>query len=231
MKPRQRLLIFDIDGTLIRTGGAGRAAMNAAFASVLGIEDATEGIDLGGRTDLGIAREVLRRENRPWNRDDVEKVFATYLKHLEPAVRNAPNYEIMPGVPSLLERLAPLPNVALGLGTGNIEGGARVKLRRGDLDRPFMFGGFGSDAEDRVELLSIAATRGAALAGIPRAECIPIIIGDTPRDIQAAKGLGAPCIAVATGSFSREALREHEPEALLDGLDDPSAFDLLLTLS
>jgi phosphoglycolate phosphatase-like HAD superfamily hydrolase len=218
MKSAPRLLIFDIDGTLIRTGGAGRAAMNQAFLEVFGISDATGAIDLGGRTDLGIAREVLARAEHPWDRAKVERVFEDYLVRLAPAVAAAPGYEVMPGIHGLIERLSQDPEVALGLGTGNLEGGARIKLRRAGLDTPFHYGGFGSDAEDRTELIRIAATRGAAFTGLPLEECRPVVIGDTPRDIHAAQALNIPCVAVATGSYTLAQLEECAPAVVLTDL-------------
>ena len=153
MSVRPRLLIFDIDGTLILTGGAGRRAMSRAFSDVCGLQDAMRGVELGGHTDLGIARQVFAHHQVAWDAGRVQEVFDRYLEVLGPEVDMADQYRILPGVEELLETLAPIDGVWLGLGTGNLERSAHVKLARGGLDVHFRFGGYGSDAEDRAALL------------------------------------------------------------------------------
>ncbi|MEM7448577.1 MAG: HAD family hydrolase [Myxococcota bacterium] len=198
--------LFDVDGTLVDTGGAGRRSMNQAFERVMGFEDALAGMNLGGMTDWKICRQVLQRFRHRYEALQVERVLDVYLQALDQEIGASSGYQVLPGVFQLLEYLESQVDAALGLGTGNIEAGARIKLRRGDLDRRFEFGGFGSDAEDRAALLHAGAERGARKLNIPLPSCRVVVIGDTPLDIAAAEAIGAECVAVATGSYSKDAL-------------------------
>ncbi len=209
--PMATVALIDIDGTLVRTGGAGRRSLGQAFEEICGISNALEGISLGGMTDPLILRTVLEGHGRAMDEAICDAVLSRYLELLSGAVAESEGYEVMPGVQPLIAALEQDAKVALGLGTGNIEAGARTKLARADLSRPFAFGGFGSDAECRTELLRIGAERGARQLGLSLAQCRVVIVGDTPRDVIAAQELGAQCVAVATGGFSEAQLAASGP--------------------
>ena len=135
---------------------------------------------------------------------------------------------MLAGVQEVVARLAGLDGLALGLGTGNVEPGARAKLRPSGLDRSFGFGGYGSDAEDRAELLEIGARRGAGVLGTARERCRVVVVGDTPRDVTAAHEIGAECIAVATGGFDEAELSAAGASRALSSLDAPDALTAIL---
>lgn len=217
---RPTVLLFDIDGTLVTTGGAGRRAMALAFEAVCGDAHALDGIKLGGMTDRLILREGLTRIGRAFDEPTFERLIEVYLGHLTREVAVSPGYVVFPGVQAILDRCAAT-DAAMGLGTGNVSKGAYTKLERADLGRYFQFGGFGCDAEDRSELIRIAATRGAEALGEELANCRTVVIGDTPRDVQAAHANGAVCLAVSTGSFDAETLRAAGADWTVESLEDP----------
>lgn len=226
------VLLFDLDGTLINTGGAGRRAMNAAFLHLFGREDGFRDFKFDGMTDFAIARAGLKKhhgEDAEIDQPAIDAFLETYVGYLETELPKSEKYQVLPGVMALIESLASLPGVAVGLGTGNIKRGAYAKLVRSTLDGAFAFGGFGCDAEDRVELIRIGAERGAKQLGLPLAECRVIVIGDTPKDVAAAKGIGAACLAVATGGYTKEQLQAHSPEHVASSLDEDDIRELLLT--
>lgn len=226
------VLLFDLDGTLVNTGGAGRRAMNAAYLELFGRDDGFAGFKFDGMTDFAIARAGLRKhhgEDAVIEQPAIDAFLETYLGYLERELPQSERYLVLPGVSALIASLGDLPDVALGLGTGNVKRGAYAKLVRGALDGAFAFGGFGCDAEDRAELLRAGARRGAERLGRPLAECRVIVIGDTPKDIAAAKAIGAACLAVATGGFTKAQLREHAPTHVAGSLAEDDVRDLLLT--
>jgi len=210
MKPT--VLLFDIDGTLVSTGGAGHRSMVGAFARVHGAPDVFADISFAGMTDRSIARYGLRK----------------CLPTVSEEVPKAEGYRVLPGVQALLASLAGEARVAIGLGTGNVRRGAEVKLTRGAIYDAFAFGGFGCDAEDRTELIRTGAERGAGRLGVPLAECRVVVIGDTPKDIAAARGIGAACVAVATGSFRERDLEAHEPDHVVATLEADGVREMLL---
>jgi phosphoglycolate phosphatase-like HAD superfamily hydrolase len=196
------VLLFDIDGTLVSTGGAGRRAMVGAFANLHGKSDVFEGTTFAGMTDRAIARHGLRGLVAEITEAEIDRALDAYVSLLEVELANANNYRVLPGVTALLRALEGTPDIAIGLGTGNVRRGAYAKLARGGLDGMFSFGGFGCDAEDRVELLRAGARRGAELLGTTLESCHVVVIGDTPKDVSAANGLGARCIGVGTGGYT-----------------------------
>lgn len=195
------ILLFDIDGTLIDGRGAGRRAMEAAMAAVCGHDGGLPGLRFAGMTDRAIARAGLRAASRPDDDDDLQAVLDQYLARL-PAELSATPPTTHPGVDALLGVLEGRAQLAVGLGTGNLEPGARLKLSPGRLWPRFAFGGYGSDAEDRAELLAAGIRRGAARLGEDPSACRVVVIGDTPKDVAAARAVGAQCLAVATSFFS-----------------------------
>jgi phosphoglycolate phosphatase-like HAD superfamily hydrolase len=203
---RPTVLLFDIDGTLVLTGGAGRRAMVGAFVQVHARGDVFEGLNFGGMTDRAIVRHGLRRVREPREERDEEEaidlLLEAYLGLLESELERTEDYRILPGVEALLISLRGLSRVAVGLGTGNVRRGAIAKLARGRIHEEFAFGGFGCDAEDRALLLRAGATRGASSIGARLEECDVVVIGDTPKDVHAARGIGARCVGVGTGSYT-----------------------------
>ncbi len=196
------VLLFDIDGTLVSTGGAGRRAMVGAFTNLHGKHDVFEGTSFAGMTDRAIARHGLRDVVAEVTEAEIDRALDAYIALLEVELAKAERYRVLPGVTKLLESITGLPDVAIGLGTGNVRRGAYAKLARGGRDGAFGCGGFGGDAEDRVELLRAGARRGAELLGASLESCRVVVIGDTPKDVAAAKGLGVPCVAVGTGGYA-----------------------------
>jgi len=203
-----RAVLFDIDGTLLVTGGAGGVAWQRAVEELHGVEaDVAEHTD-AGMTDPEIAaivfREVIGREGSAAER---AKAIGCYLEHLPDAVAESPGYEVMPGVEELLPRLID-EGVLLGLVTGNIEAAAHIKLARANLNRFFGFGGYGSDSADRTEVTEAALTRGELVSGGTFGDAACIAVGDTPRDVEAGHGAGIGVVGVATGAYSVQLLGE-----------------------
>lgn len=197
-----RAVLFDIDGTILVTGGAGGVAWQRAFQELYDVEaNVAEHTD-AGMTDPEIAaivfREVIGREGSP---DERAKAIGRYLKHLPEAVAESSGYRVMPGIETLLERLID-DGVLLGLVTGNIEAAAHIKLARARLNRFFSFGGYGSDSSDRTEVTKAALGRGALVSGGDLSDGACIAVGDTPRDVIAGHGAGIAVVGVATGSYS-----------------------------
>jgi phosphoglycolate phosphatase-like HAD superfamily hydrolase len=203
-----RAVLFDIDGTLLVTGGAGGVAWQRAFEELHGVEaNVAEHTD-AGMTDPEIAaiifREVIGREG---TQEERSKAIGCYLKHLPDAVASSDGYRVMPGIEQLLPRLIE-DGVLLGLVTGNIEAAAHIKLARARLNRFFSFGGYGSDSADRTELTKAALSRGGLVSGGALADGSCIAVGDTPRDVAAGHGAGIEVVGVATGTYDIAALRE-----------------------
>jgi phosphoglycolate phosphatase len=213
------LWLFDIDGTLVDTGGAGLTALTEAAVECFG--EAGPELDLAGSTDLGIIQNFLDHFGRAHDPAFVDAFFAFYLERLEWNLAHGgfPG-KVLPGVVDLLERLAETPDIHLGLLTGNIAGGAAAKMRHFGLDHFFPFGGYGCDFADRNKLGPVAAARATAHTGRAFHPEEIVVIGDTPKDIACAKALGSPCIAVATGRFSVEELRQHAPHRVIASLEE-----------
>jgi phosphoglycolate phosphatase len=220
--------LFDIDGTLITAGGAGRCAIVRSFKRTLGLEELSLGFSFAGMTDRLIIRSGLQELGLPVTDTSIDTILANYLEFLQGEVAQAERYFIHPGVREVLDMLHGKADVALGLGTGNVEAGARMKLKRGALNSYFDFGGFGCDAEARNELILCGAKRGAKRLGRELDACRTLVIGDTPRDIEAARAIGGECIAVATGGASYESLAACEPDWLFTDLTQDGAIEALL---
>ena len=228
MPSRPTVFLFDIDGTLVSTGGAGRRAVERAFEAFCGRPEACAQVPFAGMTDpliMGLGLQALGLEDEPEARD---RLVELYLGFLRDELPRSPHYRVHPSIEDTLHQLSTLPQVALGLGTGNVERGARVKLAPADLNRWFDFGGFGSDHAVRAELIRAGARRGAARLGAPVEACRVVIIGDTPLDIAAAHAVGGECLAVATGSYREAPLQEAGAELVVADLSDPRALAFLL---
>jgi phosphoglycolate phosphatase len=217
-------VLFDIDGTLLVTGGAGAVAWQRAFRESHGIDADIEEHTHAGMTDPEIAeivfREVIGREG---SEEERAQAISGYLAKLEDAVNESQNYEVMPGIEALLTRLGD-EGVLLGIVTGNIESAAHIKLARGNLNRFFAFGGYGSDSRDRTELTRKGIERAAAVAGRPLELERTIAVGDTPRDVKAGHGAGIRVVGVATGNYSAAELADSGADWVLETVE--SGFPL-----
>ncbi|MFQ5881829.1 MAG: HAD family hydrolase [Candidatus Methylomirabilales bacterium] len=224
------LVLFDVDGTLILTGGAGIRAFERTFRELFRSQVVMEGIRVHGRTDREIIEDIfdnmLGRSPTP---EEIQAICNRYVVHLQEEVRQSPGYRVMPGIPQLLEILSGRPDVRLGLATGNLEAAARIKLGRADLNRYFRFGGFGSDARDRTTVVQKAIERGRTLLGRPRESIKVVVIGDTDLDIVSGREVGATTVAVATGGDSWETLVHASPDHLLKDLSRPEELLAILT--
>lgn len=213
-----RLILFDIDGTLIDSGGAGVRALDLALRELFSIENGFHGISMAGKTDPSIMREGLIKHGLSAD-GNLDLVTESYLRHLDSEIQNN-RKTIKPGICGTLEKLCTVHGIALGLLTGNIERGARIKLEPFGLNRYFPSGAFGSDDENRNMLLPVAVSRYQVLTShtIQIEECI--VVGDTPRDVECAKIHGAACFAVATGPYSAEELRDAGADYVVEDLSD-----------
>ena len=205
---RPTVLLFDIDGTLITSGGAGRRAMGLAFSRLHGRQDACDSFSMSGMTDRAIVRQGLQNIGVMPTPEGLTAVIDTYLQHLAEEVLRVDDrdYRLLPGMREAVEAAHARQGVAVGLGTGNVREGARIKLERVGIHDRFAFGGFGCDHENRVELIRQGARSGATRLGVPLESCRVVVIGDTPKDVAAAQGIGARCIGVGTGNYTPEAL-------------------------
>jgi phosphoglycolate phosphatase-like HAD superfamily hydrolase len=201
------LVLFDIDGTLIYSGGAGVRALNLALRDLTGIPEGFAAVDCAGKTDPQIIREGFRHWRLSLDDGMMGRFIDRYLHHLSREVRRGLGH-VKPGVWSLLRSLKAMEGVHLGLLTGNLEPGARIKLEPFGLNPFFPFGAFGSDHEDRNRLLPVAVERLKERQGRTVAFPACVVIGDTPRDILCARVHGARSLAVATGPYSVEELEE-----------------------
>jgi phosphoglycolate phosphatase-like HAD superfamily hydrolase len=220
-----KAVLFDIDGTLIRAGGAGREALSRGAAAAFGIPVETvrefaRGIDFRGRVDRVLIREFAVRAGRDPGAE-AGRVLDLYLAALPGTLRDAP-YEVLPGVVELVAALERRADVVVGLLTGNVREGARLKLGRAGLglerlvERP---GGFGDDGDDRFEVARAAVAR--ALAAGARSAADVVVVGDTEHDVLAAHAAGARAVGVLTGWTPREALAAADPGLLVSDLGEP----------
>jgi phosphoglycolate phosphatase len=228
-----RLLLFDIDGTLVLTGGAGSRAMTRAFAETHGLPDALQKVDLAGRTDRIIMRDALTHAGRSVDvdQDGLDRFREAYCAALREEIQQPGNGRrgLLPGVRPLLEALAGRDDVRLALLTGNFRASAEIKLAAFDVWKYFTWGAFADDAIERDDLIAVAHARHETEHGHVMEPEAVVIIGDTPHDIRCARAGGARAVAVATGNYDLEALRRHEPDALFSDLTDTDAvLDALL---
>ena len=218
IKGQKRLLLFDIDGTLIHSGGAGVHALKSAFKERFGIDDDLDDIEIAGMTDSGIVLSILNKHKIPATNENVSAFLDSYVHFLSLELPRRKG-KLLPGVLELLERLKSR-HVVLALLTGNVSRGARLKLEHYGVWHFFEFGAFADDHRDRNELGRFARARAKEKHGREFAASDIDIIGDTPRDIACGKALGARTIAVATGTWDRDELAKHEPDFVIDDLSN-----------
>jgi phosphoglycolate phosphatase-like HAD superfamily hydrolase len=224
--------LFDIDGTLVSAGGAGRRAFERAVADRLGAVDGVlAGLRLDGMTDRLIVREALRILGRPFEDAFCDALLDRYVEHLAAEI-HGPGYAVLPGVVEALEALHAR-GALVALCTGNVVAGARLKLARGGLDRYFDWGasavcGFAADGEDREHVVRAALRRAGERLGRGLAPAEALVVGDTPRDVAAAHAAGIPVLAVATGRYGEEELRAAGAEHVAPSLAHGEALRVLL---
>jgi phosphoglycolate phosphatase-like HAD superfamily hydrolase len=213
--------LFDIDGTLLSSGGAGKAAMEAAVTSAFGVPASARDIPFSGRTDRAIARDLFERHAVEDSDVNWHRFLTAYLDHL-PACLDSHRGKVLPGIAALLELLSARPDVALGLLTGNVREGARLKLGHYGLFDHFSFGAYGDHHFQRDDVARDALEMIRELSnGVLDGEQV-WVIGDTPLDIRCARCIGARVLAVATGWHSLEVLEAEGPDLLLTDLADPA---------
>jgi phosphoglycolate phosphatase len=216
---KQHLLLWDIDGTLISTGAAGHRAIELATAQRFGGAGNLDGVEIAGRTDSGIAHQILAKYGEPVTEETVDKFLDLYLELLAGELPRSKG-QVMPGVLELLQRAATQPDTVLGLLTGNLRRGAQLKLEHYQLWHFFAFGAFADDHHDRNQLGPFALTRARESTG---KDFLPVqvdVIGDTGHDIACGKAFGARTIAIATGSWPSERLAEYAPDFIFEDLSN-----------
>jgi phosphoglycolate phosphatase-like HAD superfamily hydrolase len=218
----KKLLLFDIDGTLLTSGGAGEKALRLGFRDRFGIDDDLTKVEIAGRTDSGIARVMLAAHGLPETTENLARFFDGYLHHLAlqlPIQQGA----LLPGVLPLLDALRQRDDIVLALLTGNLERGAKLKLTHYGLWHYFQFGAFADDHHDRNALGPFARARARERHGREFPPERIFVLGDTPHDIACARAIGARAVAIATGKYSATELAAHAPDFLLADASDIDA--------
>ncbi len=223
MKP-DKLLLWDIDGTLIHNGLAGHRAIERAWKQVTGIEVDLYQIDYTGRTDKMIGHMLFEYCKIPFNQDLLHDHIEAYLVILKEELAQTPEGQRLPGIIDVLQAVSQRADIRQGLLTGNMERGAEAKLTHYQLWHFFEFGAYADDSHIRNELGPHALRRASQKYGCDFSPQQVFIIGDTPHDIQCAQVIGARAVAVATGKFSLQQLQAHQPDLLLNDLSDISGF-------
>jgi phosphoglycolate phosphatase-like HAD superfamily hydrolase len=220
----RHVCLFDIDGTLIASGGAGKAALEAALAADFGVAGIDRRLELSGRPDRAIIADIIAYHRLDPSPATTERIVASYLRHLPGSLAVCRHGRVLPGIAALLGRLGSRNDVALGLLTGNLRAGARIKLGHYGLGDYFAFGGFGDHHHCRDDVAREALQEvQSRYNGRVRPDQV-WVIGDTPLDVRCARAIGARAVAVATGWHSRAELCAHAPDHLFDDLSDPAAL-------
>lgn len=219
------LLLFDIDGTLLLSGGAGKVAFEEVFAEIFGIPNAWGKLDPHGKTDPAIFDEVAKRKiGRSLSPEEFDLLMERYEALFEERILQSPRFRLMPGVAEILEHLSKDPNIFLALATGNFEGAGRMKLKRGGIEHYFQTGGFGNDAREREKILLAAIAYSEELTKKCFRKDKIFVIGDTEYDIAAAKKAGLRSIAVLTNGRTRKNFKKDPPDYILKDLTNIPAF-------
>jgi len=222
MPIERKLLLFDIDGTLITSGGAGQAALRHAMRDAFGVEEDLSGTIVAGNTDSGIARELLQKHGLPASPENIASLLDAYLHQL-PQRLSLHRGALLPGIRELLEDLRGRPEFLVALLTGNLARGARIKLGHFGVWEFFEFGAYADDHHDRNELGPVARLRALDSHGEDFPPERIYVIGDTPRDIACGKAIGAKTMAVATGDYPLDELASCGPDLLFSDLGDTPA--------
>lgn len=221
-----RLVLFDIDGTLIRTDGAGERAFDRVCESIFGIKKGTAHLNFAGRTDTSIVRDFFAKYRIPAIQENFNRFFAAYVFWLDQLLSQSKG-RILPGVRELIDHfLRQSAPPLIGLLTGNIRLGAEIKLRHHGLWDLFEMGAFGDDHEDRNRLAAIARNRGSRLLKRKLKGEQILVVGDTPRDIECARAIEARALVAATGGYSLEELRRWQPNWAVPSLEQVSVNEL-----
>ncbi|MBI5641469.1 MAG: HAD family hydrolase [Nitrospirae bacterium] len=218
-----RFILFDIDGTLLDSGGAGSRALNLAFKEMFSVDDAFRTVSMAGKTDLQIMLEGAKLYGIDCSNGIMPAFFSAYVRHLREQMDIRKGH-VKPGIREALEILTSCNKYFLGLLTGNIEKGARIKLESFGLSSYFRIGAFGSDHEDRNRLLPVAVDKLREQVSCPVSFNDCVVIGDTPRDIDCSKPYGAYAIAVATGPYSAASLAAAGADIIFEDLSDTERF-------
>ena len=218
----KKLLLFDIDGTLITSGGAGERALRRGFQARFGIDDDLKQIEIAGRTDAAIARQMLAAHGLPETPENLTRIFDGYLHFLAEELPASAGY-LLPGILPLLAALKPRSDMVLALLTGNLASGAQLKLTHFGVWDYFEFGAYADDHHDRNALGHFARERARKKHGIEFPPERIFVLGDTPHDIACARAIGARAVAIATGNFSLAELAAFSPDYLYSDLGDVPA--------
>lgn len=216
-----RICLFDIDGTLIASGGAGKAALEVALTAEHGVDEILPKLQLSGRTDPAIITDMLTMHGIEPTPQAMEALKATYLRHLPESLKTTTG-AILPGISGILKELSKRSDVALGLLTGNVRAGASIKLKHFGIWDHFGFGGYGDHHLDRDDVAreAFSQVQQRYNGRVKRSDIL--VIGDTPMDVKCARAIGAKAIAVATGWHTVEELQGSEPDLLVKDLSNPA---------
>lgn len=222
-----RICLFDIDGTLLNSGGAGQTAMERALAEVFQVQGPYDDIPAAGRTDRAITQDLFAHHQLDYVAENLEPFLEAYFRNL-PVALSGLDGRVLPGIPQLIADLQQRDDVVLGLLTGNYRTGAQLKLRHFELDQPFRFGGYGDHHLDRDDVARMAFTEAAAMLGSEIDPSNVWVIGDTPADVRCGRAIGANVIAVATGIYTHTQLAASRPDHLFADFSDHGQFLTLL---
>ena len=221
-----KILLFDIDCTLIITGNAGNKSITRAFENLYGIKDAMVGIKPHGNTDPAIVQDIFKTKlgKNEVDQKEIDEILDKYVSLLPEEIEKSQGYKVLPGIIEILKEVERRPDLVGGLATGNLEKGGRIKLERGGLNQYLPFGGFADGLVDRNHIIEKAIKVAEEFIGQPINRSDVYIIGDTPRDIIVGKNAGAKTVAIATGIYSLQELKSHNPDYLFQDLSDYNSF-------
>ena len=214
---KTKLILFDIDGTLLTSGGSGERALRMALKDRFGHDEDLKHVEIAGRTDTGIARRILEKHGTPPTPENITRFLDGYLHYLSDELKHSQG-RLLPGILQLLNVLRTRPHLVIALLTGNLSKGAEIKLTHYGIWQYFDFGAYADDHHDRNELGKFARARALEKHGVEFSPEDIFVIGDTAHDIECGRVFGAKTVAIATGNFSREQLAAHHPDFLFDDL-------------